>query len=487
MRSSPPPVFSDYVGLEVVERTDLTICQDPSEPEIPFKLDVCDIHVVFNDSTDRLISVAFSNVSTTAQQGFFQHSLGSNFAPQCNLIPLFPTLVCDSFVTLGLECDRDGSSTDPDFDSTAFNSSGEVSGGWFNSAPSNGQGDPDANGRVMIARFSYKQNKNTSGDVCVFAQLAGSDDITAFLLQPFDCSVPGGGLPAGGDPDPGCIGATGSCFEPNGTVGCDCAPCCELICSNDPFCCEEPWDSVCVNAPTGACGVCDVLGCQDCNNNGRKDGEDIACGGGNNCNGEDGSFDCNANGIPDECEIDINSPVPGSFFCPGQCNPICGICTGLCDPDCNFNGIPDECDIASGSSQDSDGNGIPDECEDCNGNGIVDMCETDCGAPGGSCYDIPKCGTSPDCNNNGIPDECDVAGRGPIFVSGANADEVGHCETQGACGNLYPAVMAWALEESRILPPFDNKILAIGLNGGQAGIALGNWLDAIAPPRRWSL
>ncbi len=50
----------------------------PSEPEIPFKLDVCEIYVVFDDSADRLISVAFSNVSTTAQQGFFQHTLGGN-------------------------------------------------------------------------------------------------------------------------------------------------------------------------------------------------------------------------------------------------------------------------------------------------------------------------------------------------------------------------------------------------------------------------
>ncbi len=194
----PPPAIADYFGLEVVERTDLTICQDPSEPDIPFKLDVCDIHVVFDDPADRLISVAFTNVSTTAPQGFFQHPLGVNTAPPCAFIPLVPTLVCDSFVTLGVECDGDGNALDPDFDGTAFNSSGEVRGGWFNSNPIGGQGVPDANGRVMIARFSYKQNKNTSGDVCVFTKLAGSKDISAFLLQPFDCAVPGGGLPAGG-------------------------------------------------------------------------------------------------------------------------------------------------------------------------------------------------------------------------------------------------------------------------------------------------
>ncbi|MBI3376651.1 MAG: hypothetical protein HY017_33460, partial [Betaproteobacteria bacterium] len=34
--------------------------------------------------------------------------------------------------------------------------------------------------------------------------------------------------------------------------------------------------------------------------------------------------------------------------------------------DCNANGIPDECDISTGGSQDVDHNGVPDECEtDC--------------------------------------------------------------------------------------------------------------------------
>jgi hypothetical protein len=193
--------FADYFGLEVVERTDLPICQDPSEPEIPYKLDVCEIHVVFDDPGDRLISTALCDVSTTDPNGFFQHSMNyRDTAPACALIALEPTVECDSFITLGVDCFDliDGSTPDPDFDSAGFNSSGEVSGGWYNSAPPNGQGVPDANGRVMIARFSYKQNKNTTGNVCVFAQLAGSKDISTFLMQPFDCSVPGGGLPAGG-------------------------------------------------------------------------------------------------------------------------------------------------------------------------------------------------------------------------------------------------------------------------------------------------
>ena len=55
-------------------------------------------------------------------------------------------------------------------------------------------------------------------------------------------------------------------------------------------------------------------------------------------------LDCNANGVPDRCDVD---PVIGS------------------SDDCNGNGIPDECDADpnDGSSEDCNGNGIPDECE----------------------------------------------------------------------------------------------------------------------------
>ncbi|MCH7475854.1 MAG: hypothetical protein IIA27_14445, partial [Gemmatimonadetes bacterium] len=148
-----------------------------------------------------------------------------------------------------------------DFASTAFNTSGEVSGGWYNSAPSNGQGDPDADNRVLFARFSYKQNKNTTGDVCIFTQLAGSGDIIEFLLLPFDCSVPNGDLPSSGGPNPGCDGAAGSCREVNGSAGCDCPECCETVCALDPSCCNDTWSQACVDL---ACAECDLDACGEC-------------------------------------------------------------------------------------------------------------------------------------------------------------------------------------------------------------------------------
>ncbi len=81
---------------------------NPSEPEIPYKLnvcDLCDVYAVFNDPADRLISTALCDVSTTDNNDFFQHSMNfTNTAPACALIALEPTAECDSYVTIGLDC-----------------------------------------------------------------------------------------------------------------------------------------------------------------------------------------------------------------------------------------------------------------------------------------------------------------------------------------------------------------------------------------------
>ena len=44
------------------------------------------------------------------------------------------------------------------------------------------------------------------------------------------------------------------------------------------------------------------IGPWDCNGNEIPDDDDVACGGGNTCEGTPGSYDCNANEVPDECE-----------------------------------------------------------------------------------------------------------------------------------------------------------------------------------------
>ena len=58
--------------------------------------------------------------------------------------------------------------------------------------------------------------------------------------------------------------------------------------------------------------------------------------------------------------------------------PVCPSSTSGASSDCNANQIPDECDIAAGNAEDCNGNAVPDGCEkliDCDGNGKADACE----------------------------------------------------------------------------------------------------------------
>jgi hypothetical protein len=52
-----------------------------------------------------------------------------------------------------------------------------------------------------------------------------------------------------------CGGQSGSCFQPNGTPGCQDVTCCEAICAEDSLCCSDSWDQVCADiaATTAAC------------------------------------------------------------------------------------------------------------------------------------------------------------------------------------------------------------------------------------------
>ncbi|MCZ6836685.1 MAG: hypothetical protein O7G85_12985, partial [Planctomycetota bacterium] len=43
--------------------------------------------------------------------------------------------------------------------------------------------------------------------------------------------------------------------------------------------------------------------------------------------------------------------------------------------DCNANGLLDQCDLADLTSVDCNNNLVPDDCEDCNNNGLADECE----------------------------------------------------------------------------------------------------------------
>jgi hypothetical protein len=81
---------------------------------------------------------------------------------------------------------------------------------------------------------------------------------------------------------------------------------------------------------------------------------------------------------------------------------------GSASTDCNANGIPDLCDVVSAFSADLNGNYVPDECEcsgDVDGNGRVDVDDiidviASWGATGSNLADV---------NNDGIVGAGDLA------------------------------------------------------------------------------
>ncbi|HWL92084.1 MAG TPA: hypothetical protein VNT79_00995, partial [Phycisphaerae bacterium] len=161
----------------------------------------------------------------------------------------------------------------------------------------------------------------------------------------------------------------------------------------------------------------------DCNENEVDDYLDIYL-----CDGSSpGLCDCNANGIPDECDIaeetsedDDANGVPDA-----------------CEPDCNQNGLPDAWDIENETSADCNTNTLPDECEwDCNDNGVPDDCDVDPTDPDGNTQVSEDCDENavpdecdPDCDANGVPDTCDLDPTDPDGDSWVDPD----CN-----GNYYP-------------------------------------------------
>jgi len=189
--------------------------------------------------------------------------------------------------------------------------------------------------------------------------------------------------------------------------------------------------------------------CQDCDND--CGGFPVASGDPTNCLDPNeissgNSQDCNSNGIPDECDVDMNLPtlLTGAVAdanCPdgpGGGDPGDGSCNifrdggGSCDANTNF--IPDECEVADGNAEDCNNNGCADtgDLAMC-----ADNCVFDCSPSDPDCVDtadvdgdgdtteeccnvgfanrqacLDNCSSAcqipcSDVNSNGILDECD--------------------------------------------------------------------------------
>ena len=174
----------------------------------------------------------------------------------------------------------------------------------------------------------------------------------------------------------------GSCYEANGTNGCDRLQCCTLICEQDPFWCLDVWDEQCAARAIETCvscgnpetGRCDVA-------NGTPYCDDASC-----CRVVCEEFD------PTCCtdEWDIN--------CAKAAAALCGLpCKGLCPGDLNEDGLVNGGDLGIMLARWNEVG-----CGDLNNDGVVNggdlgmllalfgPCEP-CGRPdSGSCYETSE-------------------------------------------------------------------------------------------------
>ena len=112
-----------------------------------------------------------------------------------------------------------------------------------------------------------------------------------------------GGTPFGG----GGFGGmpTGSCCVPHPSPGCDKPSIAGCVCKQDPFCCQQQWDSACVQEVNS-------LGCGDCGMGGSGG---MPFGGG----GMGGSPNCGGVICPSKQVPNTPLSLPGCCLSPGNC------------------------------------------------------------------------------------------------------------------------------------------------------------------------
>ena len=173
---------------------------------------------------------------------------------------------------------------------------------------------------------------------------AGGGTFVGGTCEAFPC---GSEYESCGDP------AAGSCFEGNGSAGCDNTLCCATVCEVDDACCTSEWDLTCVefanqfcNPNQGNCAADEVEDCDGsgecwpaawvgdayCDGTAQQYGADLCCI-------ENDGGDC----TEEECEVQV-----------------CG--DGVCGPGESAATCPEDCDSAdclavTATAGDEDGNG----------------------------------------------------------------------------------------------------------------------------------
>ena len=192
---------AEFVGVTTVIKDDPDtefLCTQGHGDFVPGPLTVCNVFAAFDDPDDVLLGVGFADLQVYGGQNpdvFYQHPFGNgDRSPSCIFIPIFPDLICDSFVTIGVKCscDDDATRLDPDFDSDEFNNNGHVVGGWFNSDPSNDQCVagyyPDL--QVLFLQSSVALGMSMSGDIDIFwSESYQGGDVVAEVDVAVECTA----------------------------------------------------------------------------------------------------------------------------------------------------------------------------------------------------------------------------------------------------------------------------------------------------------
>ncbi len=163
------PTGDAILGFE----TKLALNDDGSPNDLLF---VTNVYVRFTEADDRLLLIGFAQIYTQNGSNFYQHPLGGATAPHSDLIPDFPSLAFDTFVTIGMKTNdgSDTTATDPAYADLG----NKIVGGWYADRNS-GQGDagnyplnPDGTYWILIAQLTVdnKPGNGLAGSMLVFWQ-----------------------------------------------------------------------------------------------------------------------------------------------------------------------------------------------------------------------------------------------------------------------------------------------------------------------------
>lgn len=120
----------------------------------------------------------------------------------------------------------------------------------------------------------------------------------------------------------------GDCCSANGGIGCNDSDCCNTVCAADSFCCAVAWDGICASEAISLCAVCEGFGC-----GGASAGDCCSSHGTPFCN----DLDC-CNLV---CSFDsFCCFVQWDSICASEANGVCSVCGAVpCDTSCPPGGV----------------------------------------------------------------------------------------------------------------------------------------------------